>query len=341
MYISCDPPFSVHEQLNDQAISPTIPDQPCIESKQPAVNDFLRAELDAPILEELYPHLWLVGAQSSERVDPLHRQKIKGRRVVVTEDPKLHLVWHSDVVYIKPIPQCLLNFYFWRTFFCNPQRAKVSDAASHQTRSALGFLRTYALLIRHPSDLQLAIEHRLLPENIQWLSFSRFIAPFRRLDDDEVAIRYHFGQLRLTRLNWAIRIFRPRSSKDWWYYHEVYWNTGAYIERFFAPLLFLFGSIAIILTAMQVIVSVPKGGTIAGDQLATAAKASWGFSLAMILFIATLWLLFLVGIMAFLMAQLTYSLVTRRRKYRLRRNQSDEEEGAVAKAIDLDRQQSS
>lgn len=138
-----EPPFSVHEQLNDEAIGPTIPDQPCIDSSRPAVEDFLHAELDTLILDDLSPHLWLVAAQSSERVDPLHRQKIKGRRVVLTEDPKLHLVWYSDVIYIKPIPQCLLNFDFWKTFLCIPGDVKLSDTASHHMRSALGFLRTY------------------------------------------------------------------------------------------------------------------------------------------------------------------------------------------------------
>lgn len=177
-----------------------------------------------------------------------------------------------------------------------------------------------ALLIRH---LHLAIEYRLVPENTHWLSFSRSIVPFRHLDDDEVSSRYHFGQLRLTQLNWAIRVLRPQSSKNWWYYHEVYWNTGAYIERFFAPLLFLFGYVPIILTAMQIMVTVPEGEIVAAMQWATAAKASWGFSLAMILFIATLWFFFLGGIMAFLMAQFTYGALTRRRKNRLRRNQSE------------------
>ena len=245
-------------------------------------------------------------------MDPLHRQNIKGRCVVITEDPKLHLVWHSDVIYIKPIPQCLLNFEFWRTFLCSPHQTCVSDAVSHQRRSALGFLRTYALLIRHPSDLHMAIEHHLVPRNTEWLSFSRFIVQFRSLDDDEISLRYRFGQLRLTRLNWAIRVFRPQSSKDWWYYHEVYWNTGAYIERFFAPLLFVFGSATIILTAMQVMVTVPQGEITAGIQWVTAAKASWGFSLCMILFIATLWFLFLGGIMVFLSAQMIYATLTKR-----------------------------
>ena len=321
-----DPPFSVQHQLNDEAIHPTIPDQPCIDSSHTAVKEFLRTELDTPILNDLFPHLWLVAAQSSKRIDAIHRQQVKGRRIVITEDPKLHLVWYSDVIYIKPIPQCLLNFEFWKDFLCTAQDAKVSNSASHITRSALGFLRTYALLIRHPSDLHMAVEHHLIPEHIQWVPFTNFITPFRRLDDDEVSSRYHFGQLRLTRLNWAIRLFRPRSSKDWWYYHEVYWSTGAYIERFFAPLLFLFGSVTIILTAMQVLVTVPDGTIIAEARWVTVAKASWGFSVAMIFFIASLWLLSLGGIVVFLTAQGIYALVTRNRTGRLWHKQLGSEE---------------
>ena len=85
-------------------------------------------------------------------------------------------------------------------------------------------MRSYALLIRH---LHLAIEYRLVRENTHWLSFSRSIVPFRHLDDDEVSSRYHFGQLRLTQLNWAIRVLRPQSSKNWWYYHKSLLEHGS------------------------------------------------------------------------------------------------------------------
>lgn len=165
----------------------------------------------------------------------------------------------------------------------------------------------------------MAVQHHLIPENAQWASVLKFIVPFRHLDDDDDSSRCKFGQLRLTRLNWALRLFQPKSSKDWWYYHEVYWNTGAYIERFFAPLLFLFGSLAIVLTAMQVMVTLPEGSIVSRTQWATAAKASWRFSLAMILFIAALWFSFLGGIVVLLMAQVIYASAMRRRKARLRR----------------------
>ena len=143
-----------------------MPDQPCIYSSQTAVEEFLRTELDTPILNDFFPHLWLVAAQSSKRIDAIHRQQVKGRRIVITEDPNLHLVWYSDVIFVKAVPQCLFNFEFWKGFLCTLQDAKVSNSASHLTRSALGFPRIYTLLIKHPSDLQTAIEHHLIPENI-------------------------------------------------------------------------------------------------------------------------------------------------------------------------------
>lgn len=138
-----EPPFSIQDQLNDEAIHPTILDQLCIDSSQAAVEEFLRTELDTPIPDDLFPHLWLVAAQSSKRIDAIHRQQVKGRRIVITEDPKLHLVWYSDVIYIKPIPKCFFNFEFWQGFLCTLQDAKVSNSAFYLTRSALGFLRNY------------------------------------------------------------------------------------------------------------------------------------------------------------------------------------------------------
>lgn len=302
-----EPIFGIDEQLNEDPISPTIPCQPCVNSCPSAVTEFLQLELDTPILDELFPHLWLVAAQMSQRVDALHVQRIKGRRVVITEDPKLHLIWHSDVIYIKPIPECLLNYGFWTRYLCSATEGGAEEV-SRLREAALGFLRTYALLIRHPSDLGLAIESHLIPEYIEWPRFARFIRPFRRLHDDHVSSRYQYGQLRLTRLNWAIRVFHPSSSQQRWYYHEMYWNTGAYIERFFAPLLFIFGSLTIILTAMQVVVTVPEGSLQARNHWMAVARASWGFSISMILLIMAIWMAFLGGISVVLMMQLSFAL---------------------------------
>lgn len=195
-----EPLFPIHMQLNGDALDPTIPDQPFVDSSQGSVEDFLRSELETPILDELSPHLWLVAAQMSQRVDALHIQKSKGRRVAITEDPKLHLVWYTDVIFIKPIPQCLLNYQFWTRYLCQPADSNPQEASTN-IQSVLGFLRTYALLIRHPSDFHFAITSRLVPEDVNWNQFAQFIEGFRHIKDDQVSPRYCFGQLRLIRLN--------------------------------------------------------------------------------------------------------------------------------------------
>ena len=69
---------------------------------------FLYRELWAVDLERMAPHLWIMSTQSSSNVSPLHQQKVKGREIVVTEDPRLHLVWIYDRVFIKPLPRYVL-----------------------------------------------------------------------------------------------------------------------------------------------------------------------------------------------------------------------------------------
>ena len=71
---------------------------------------------------------------------------------------------------------------------------------------AVGFLRSYARLVASPLDFALAKEAHLLPDDggnnsFDWLAWAAFIQHFRRLGDEHVAPRYHYGQLRLSRLN--------------------------------------------------------------------------------------------------------------------------------------------
>jgi hypothetical protein len=41
---------------------------------------------------------------------------MKRREIVVTEDPRLHLVWIYDRVFIKPLPKYLLSHDFWQIY---------------------------------------------------------------------------------------------------------------------------------------------------------------------------------------------------------------------------------
>lgn len=153
------------------------------------VHSFLSEELNTPVLDELYERLWLVASMSGASIDPLHRQIVKGRNIVPSEDPKLHLVWHDDKIYLKPIPVCLLNHDFWTTFLPSSteksspivNRPPVSRKAlgEFDRTAAVGFLRSYAFLIQHYLDFILARDHHLIPRDIDWIKWSTFIVHHR------------------------------------------------------------------------------------------------------------------------------------------------------------------
>lgn len=62
----------------------------------------------------------MMATQSSANINALHRQIFKGRKIVVTEDPQLHLIWLQDRIHIKPLPKCLLSHAFWNDVLLNP-----------------------------------------------------------------------------------------------------------------------------------------------------------------------------------------------------------------------------
>lgn len=76
-----------------------------------AGNDFkirLETELRTPNLDAIHQYSWLAGSSSPAR--PLHRQKLIGRSILITEDPNEHLVWDREQMFIKPIPGSLLDY---------------------------------------------------------------------------------------------------------------------------------------------------------------------------------------------------------------------------------------
>ncbi|KAB8248713.1 hypothetical protein BDV35DRAFT_403113 [Aspergillus flavus] len=242
--------------ISDQPIDPKaisyLPGEPSIGLEETTVNDYLSKELKTYLLDELYDHLWLVGRRSGRSIDALHAQRLKGRSVVPTEDPSLHLIWHRNQIYIKPIPVCLFNYTFW-DIYLGPTKDNNSPTSSTFDRSiAMGFLRSYAFLTPHRLDFILAKESHLIPDDIDWIAWSKFIHKFRELGDEQVAQRYHYGQLRLSRLNWAVRIVRPQHANTLWFYHLPHWSITSYLSQATVPLLFIFASVSVVLSAMQV-----------------------------------------------------------------------------------------
>ncbi|KAI9771111.1 MAG: hypothetical protein M1840_002462 [Geoglossum simile] len=231
--------LSSHENNSNVSLN-HVPGELNISLTPTAVFAFLTEELATPLLDELYTKLWLVARKSGWSIDPLHKQKIKEREIIVTEEARLHLVGHHNRIYIKPIPLSLLYHDFWTTYLSSGGNASSSSEASgfefdplsplFDRSVALGFMRSYAFLVRHHSDYILARDTYLIPAKVDWARWPRFITHFHNIDDEEVARHYHYGQLRLSRLNWAVRLFRPRSAITMWFYEISHWSISMYME---------------------------------------------------------------------------------------------------------------
>jgi hypothetical protein len=260
----------------------TLPGQPRIELQDHEIGTFLRKELMTPDLNKFSPHLWKVAKQDSSHVASLTHQIVRGRQIIITENPELHLVWIYDRVYVKPIPKYLLSHAFWE-FFLVSKASPLPDHDKHEiAKAARGFLRSYSYLVRHKSDLSLAQDdkHALLPKSIHHSEFIRFITEFEHVQDAEVSSRYSFGELRLTRLNfWAIFVLGRLT------FHKTVWQYGAYFARFYGPILFIFGIFSVTLSAMQVALAVQP--TIQLDQSwIVFFHVSRGFSIFTLLSVA-------------------------------------------------------
>lgn len=254
-------PFTEESQLHrhpiysQQSLPASLPGYPRISLQDAAqLRSFLDRELWAVDLERMAPHLWMMSTQSSTNISPLHQQRVKGREIVITEDPRLHLVWIYDRIFIKPLPRYLLSHVFWSEYLSTEQSIQQGRTQEEQKTyarirmSALGILRTYYYLIQHESDFHIACnETRLLPSNISWTEFCRFSQSFPSISDDAVSERYRYGELRLTRLNLYAKLVLGKFQ-----YERVQGQYGAFFARFYGPLLFVFGIISLVLSAMQV-----------------------------------------------------------------------------------------
>jgi hypothetical protein len=110
-------------------------------------------------------------------------------------------------------------------------------------------------MVRHESDFRIAQDEkvRLIPETVDWEQFCNFTAGFERISDHDVSERYHFGELRLTRLNFYAKLFLYQ-----FHYQRTDSQYGAYFARFYGPLLFCFGILSVLLNSMQVALAVEQ-----------------------------------------------------------------------------------
>lgn len=243
-----------------------LPGHPQTTMDLPSISHFLKRDITTPKLNKYYHWLWLVATHDSANINSLSLQAVRGREVTITQNPELHCVWHDKRLFIKPIPTFLLSYEFWDNVFTEDFCSDDIGKSLHQ--SALGFMRTYASLIQHPSDFAIASDKGLLPteditgddESPKKITFEDFIAFIEwfnghRVGDSCVSLRYHYGDLRLSRLNfWAKLVLTDFT------FEKAYGNYDAYFSRFYGPLLFCFGILNLIMGAINLGINTEKGG---------------------------------------------------------------------------------
>lgn len=188
---------------------------------------------------------------NKENVSPLHRQRVKNRQIILTEEAKLHLVWAYKIIYIKPLPRYLLSKPFWDMYLCRDPTQPVCEALAQVQAAAFGLIRSYAYLIRHESDFNIAVELQLLPPDTTWDDLTRYLCAMRAIPDDDCSPRYAYGEIRLTRLNFYAPVLLRRR-----YYHRTEYHYSGYFAAFYGPCLFVIGLSTVILTALQLTVQV-------------------------------------------------------------------------------------
>ncbi|KAF2499994.1 hypothetical protein BU16DRAFT_522852 [Lophium mytilinum] len=207
---------------------------------------FVRLDLDVSRLNEVHQYLWLAGRSTCARA--LHRQKMIERQIIIVEQADLHLVWQEARIFLKPLPDYLLDHQFWEDTICY-------DAELHA--NACGFLLSYVWLVRHPSDLRIASELGLLSSQMQWEDWVVFADTLLTNIDhdalDTINKRYQYGELRLSRLNLIRPLFHLyRSGKFVRGYMTNYNRYTVFFSRIFGWVLLVFIYMNILLTALQV-----------------------------------------------------------------------------------------
>jgi hypothetical protein len=300
---------------NSQAT--TLPGHPNIRLRDPNLSSFLQRELVTHRLDTIGARLWLMAKQDSSHISSLTHQHVRGRRIVITENPELHLVWIYDRIFIKPLPKYLLSHAFWEFYFTSRTSPIRSDTERAKIlKSARGFLRTYAYLIQHKSDFLIAMDekHRLLPKKIRYSDFIRFITACQQhVTDEDVSPRYAFGELRLSRLNFWSKLFLHQSS-----FQKIHGQYGARFAQYYGPLLFVFAALSVVLSAMQVAMAALSEPLESGSTR-YLVSVSWVFSIFSLMVVVALTSSMAVAFLFLVSRETLYALkdLVRKRRFSL------------------------
>ncbi|KAI1363905.1 hypothetical protein F5Y08DRAFT_308401 [Xylaria arbuscula] len=235
-------------------------------------------ELDLERLDKVQKWLWVAGRPLPPR--PLHCQLFLGREIIAIEQMGLHLVWTTGRMFLKPVPRFLLEPRFWTEYLsclqgCECAIANVQCGRKKLRRCALGFLFSYAALITHENDLLIAKEKRLIPSEVKWQDWRKFV---EELDTENIYsrinIRFIYGELRLGRLNkiyYSQRPFLCGYVSRWNQYKSFFHDNFTWLASTTVY-------IVVVLTALQVGLATNSLGNNAAFQ-----SASYGFTILSIL----------------------------------------------------------
>ncbi|KAL2259339.1 hypothetical protein VTK26DRAFT_7006 [Humicola hyalothermophila] len=235
-------------------------------------------------LDDLLPYMRYIFVQtpSYQHVMPLHHQKAHARKLVVDENPGLHLLWYYEFIFVKPVPA----YFFSRAFWVYIENA---DAAIY--RACLGFMRSYYWLIRYEVDYVEACKEHLIPkkpngEHPTYEEWCEFIEPFGMVGDQHVNRRFHYGELRLTRINRAAMLFKFSLA-----YFHIYPQWGSFLAHMLAPVITVFAVCSVVLNSMQVSLAAIEVGSELGRDAPGGAwtqflEASLWFPVVVMLSIA-------------------------------------------------------
>jgi hypothetical protein len=247
--------------------------------------------------------LWLIAVHGAPR--SLYYQKFLRREIVIAEELDLHLVWAKSRIFIKPLPDFLLNYDFWETnISCDPQLH----------RAACGLLYSYCGLIRFGHDLRVAQESRLINENLDyraWSDFARTILPNLNPKDSNIMDkRFQYGELRLNRLDTIYRYSPYKfsiSSILQGFPHALTESYVPYMDQY-NNAVSAFGIIVIILSAFNLSLSAHSNSPDHDLQ-----QAAYGFSIFAMILCAALTGLFIVLPLISSLVTVYGSLIIRRR----------------------------
>ena len=205
-------------------------------------------------LDELLPFMRYIFVQtpSYTHIMPLHHQRSHARDIKVSEHPGLHLVWYYEMIFIKPVPAYFYSQAFWEY---------LENAMPDLYKTCLGFMRSYYWLIQYEIDFHEACKLHLIPakgsgELPTYEEWCEFIEPFAQVGDDHVNRRFHYGELRLSRINRAAFIFKGSLA-----YFHIYPQWGSFLEHTLAPIITIFAVCSVVLNSMQVSLAAMEVGS--------------------------------------------------------------------------------